>query len=92
MTKVVVKELVFDDYNLEHIQKHGVTRAECEKVSQDFLYHRRTHTERYIVVGRFGTRILTLVVKRRGAGVYYLVTARDASRKERQDLYEKEKS
>lgn len=91
MTRIVVKYLVFDEYNLEHIRKHNVTREEIEKIGKNFLYHRKTHTGRHFAVGRTGKRIITLVIRRISVGKYYLVTARDASKKERRDLYEKEK-
>lgn len=63
MTRIIVRYLVFDGYNLEHIKKHNVTRGEIEKLGKDFLYH---------------------------LGQYYVVSARDASKKERKDLYGKE--
>ena len=90
MTRIVVRYLVFDKYNLDHIKKHKVTRDEIEKVGKNFIYHRKTHTGRYLAVGRVGSRIITLVLRRISAGKYYPVTARDASKKERKDLYEKE--
>lgn len=90
MTRIIVRSLVFDKYNLEHIKKHKVTRSEIEKVGKKFVYHRKTHTGRYLLVGVVGLRMLTLVLKRVSPGKYYLVTARDASKKERKIVYEKE--
>ena len=90
MTRIVVKYLIFDEYNLEHIKKHSVTREEIEKLGKDFIYHRKTHTGRYLLVGRVSQRILTIIIRRKSQGKYYVVTARDASKKERRDLYEKE--
>lgn len=91
MTRIVVKELILDKYNLDHIRKHRVSREDVKEVGKNFVYHRRTHSERYLAIGRVGTRIITLVIKRKAVGKYYLVTARDSSKKERRDLYEKEK-
>lgn len=90
MTRIIVKYLVFDKRNLEHIKKHNVTRDEIEKVGKNFIYHRKTHTRRYLAVGRIELRIITIVVKRVATGEYYPITARDASKKERKYLYEKE--
>ena len=90
MTRIIVRYLVFDKYNLEHIKKHKVTRDEIEKVGKNFIYHRKTHTGRYLAVGRVDLRIITIVFRRISTGKYYPVTARDASKKERKDLYEKE--
>lgn len=91
MTRIVIKKFIWTEYNQEHIKKHKVTKEEIEKVGKDFIYHRKTHAGRYLAVGRVGTRIVTLVINRELQGHYYLVTARDASKKERKDLYEKEK-
>lgn len=90
MTRVIVRSLIFDKYNLEHIKKHDVSKEEIEQAGKNFIYHRRTHTGRYLAVGRVGSRIITLVIRRLSVGIYYVVTARDASKKERKDLYEKE--
>lgn len=91
MTRVVIRNLIWDEVNLEHIKEHGVSRSEVKEVKKNFLYHRKTHTGRYLAVARVGQRIITIIIKRKGLGKYYLVTARDASKKERRDLYEKEK-
>ena len=92
MTRVVIKKLIFDENNLEHVKKHNVSREEIEKAGKNFLFHRKTHTGRYLAVGRVGLRIITIVIRRESVGIYYPVTARDASKKERKDLYEKKKS
>lgn len=91
MTRIVVRYLVFDKYNLEHIKKHKVTRDEIEKVGKNFIYHRKTHTGRYLAIGRVGSRIITIVLKRISIGKYYLLTARDA-RKEKERIYMKKKT
>ena len=90
MTRIVVRYLIFDKYNLEHIKKHKVTWDEIEKVGKNFIYHRKTHTGRYLLVGRINLRIITIVIRRISTSKYYPVTARDASKKERKNLYEKE--
>jgi len=91
MTRIIVKYLVFDEYNLKHIKRHNVTTEEIKEVGKNFIYHRKTHTGRYLAVGRTGKRIITLVIRRISLGKYYLITARDASKRERKDIYEKEK-
>ena len=91
MTRIVIKELVWDAYNIEHIKKHNIKVDEAEGVGKYFISHKKGKSGRYIVVGRSGSRIISLIVRREKAGVYYLVTARDSSRKERKEIYEKEK-
>lgn len=58
---------------------------------RNIAYHRRTHSERYLTVGRSGKRIITVIVRRESPTTYYIVTARDANKKERRDVYEKER-
>ncbi len=92
MTKITIKELIWDQYNLEHIKKHNVTQKEVEEVAKSTLVHKKTTKSRYLIIGRSGTRILTVIVNRKGLGIYYPVTARDAAKKERRKVYEKEKN
>lgn len=91
MTRIVVKKLIWDDWNLEHIKKHNVSQQEVLEVTQNILTHEKARQDRYLIIGRTGTRILTVIVDREDVGVYYLVTARDAAKKERKKAYEKEK-
>lgn len=92
MTRIIVRELIWDGWNLRHINKHNVTKEEVEIVGENFTYHQKGKKDRYLVVGRSGSRIITIVIKRQAKGAYYLVTARDSDKKERRKLYEKEKN
>lgn len=91
MTRIKIKKLVWDSYNVEHIKKHNITVQEAEEAVENLIAHKKGKKARYIAIGRSGLRLLSLVVRRESTGVYYLVTARDASKKERRDVYEKEK-
>lgn len=91
MTRIIVKELIWDRINLEHIKKHNVIKGEAEDVPKNMLTHKIGKKGRYIAIGRSGSRLLSLVLSRKSPGVYYVVTARDASKKERSEIYEKEK-
>ena len=90
MTKIKVKTIIWEEWNVKHIKKHSVTESEVRSTALNFTYHEKTHNGRYLIVGRCGLRILTLIVRRLESGKYYLVTARDSSKKERKKLYEKE--
>ena len=92
MTKIVVRELIWDAWNIEHIRKHRVTQDEVIVSIRNTAYHRHAHSGRYLSVGRSGKRIITVILRRKRATTYYLVTARDANKKERSDVYEKEKN
>lgn len=89
MTRIVVKELIWDDWNIKHIGKHKVSREEVEQ-AKEIIYHRRTYDGKYLATGRSGNRLITIILRRKSIGKYYVVTARAASRKERRKIYEKE--
>jgi len=90
MTRIIVKEIIFDTWNKEHIKKHGVTEEEVKETGGNLIYHKRTYKGRYLLTGRAGRRLISFVLIRQGEGKYYLITARDASQKERRKVYEKE--
>lgn len=90
MTRIIIKELVWDEWNLKHISKHNVSKEEVEQ-ARGIIYHRRTHGGKYLATGKSGNRLITIILRRKSLGKYYVVTARDASKKERKVVYEKEK-
>lgn len=91
MTRIIVKEIIWNEANAEHIEKHGVSLLEVVEAGKRILFHKRTYGERYLTVSRVGSRLISLVLKRKSMGIYHLVTARDASKEERKVVYEKEK-
>lgn len=90
MTRIIVKELIWDEWNLEHIKKHNVSQEEVTEITHNIITHERVKQGRYLVIGRVGSRILSVIISRKGTGIYYIVTARDAAKKERRKVYEKE--
>lgn len=90
MTKIRLDQLVWDDWNIEHIKKHNVLRIETEDAINNIRAHRQGYDGRVILIGRSGARILAVLVKKEKAGEYYVITVRDADKKERKLLYEKE--
>lgn len=91
MTNVRVRKLLWDAVNAEHIAKHSVTVEQVEEVGKNQLAHIKGKKGRYVIIGRSGTRIISVILNRKGTGIYYPVTARDAAKKERKKVYEKEK-
>lgn len=91
MTRIKIKKLTWDEFNVEHIKKHNVTQDEVEGVARNIIAHKKAKLGRYLIIGRVGSRILSVAISRKGVGVYYPITARDAARKERRQVYEKEK-
>lgn len=89
MTKIIIKELIWDDWNIKHISRHNLTKEKVEG-AKEIIYHRRSYGGKYLATARNGKRLITIILSRKGIGKYYLVTARDASQKERRKVYEKE--
>jgi len=85
-----IKELVWDDWNVEHIKKHEVSVIEVEETYYQPINSFKSYQNRLIILGKTkNNRLLTLVLMKKNKGVYYLVTARDMSRKERKLTNEK---
>jgi uncharacterized protein len=83
--RVVIKKLVWDEWNITHIARHGITPNEVEEICRT-----NSQTE---VANKGRMRVTRLTKKRRIIStfldpepkddVYYPVSARDASKKER---------
>lgn len=90
MTRIIVKKLIWDKINALHIKRHKVTQIEVDEASKNIITHKKVKLGRYAIFSRVGSRILTVIINRKNTGVYYPVTARDAAKKERRKVYEKE--
>lgn len=81
---VRVRGLVWDDWNIAHITRHKVSVEEVEQAcrfgGKKVL---ETYGERLLVLGKSGRRLLTVVLAPEENDRFYVVTARDASKKER---------
>ena len=92
MNRRRIDRLYWDDWNREHIAKHGVVPEEAEEVVAGVPNVRETYKQRLQLIGpTLAGRMLTVIA---GAvpnqpGVYYTFSARPASRKERK-LYEQQ--
>ena len=91
MTRIIIRKLIWDKFNVEHIKKHNVTVNEVEEVAKNIITHKKAKLGRYLIMGRVGVRIISVAVNKQGAGIYYPATPRDSARKERKVVYEKEK-
>jgi hypothetical protein len=85
-----ITELVFDERNVEHIARHGVIPEEIEEVCYLNPFFTRARSRRgkrrYRVIGQTEDgRYLTIFLEPLGKGVYYPITARDATSKERRE-------
>lgn len=90
-------EFEWDNHNIGHVRKHKVEPGECEQaffnvpfiVKTDFIH---SHSEeRYFVLGKTNiNRILVVIFTIRKIRIR-VITARDASKKER-TIYETQKN
>jgi uncharacterized DUF497 family protein len=81
---VWIARIAWDDRSIDHIARHGVTQEEVEEVVGSSVFITRGRDDTYRAIGQtFGGRYLTVIVAPRGAGTYYVVTARDADPSER---------
>jgi uncharacterized protein len=79
-----VRRLIWDEWNVAHIARHEVTPHEVEEVCQGNLVALQSYKGRIIVIGPTKTgRMIAVVLYSEDEGVYYPITARPASRKER---------
>lgn len=79
-----ISRLIWDDQNRAHIARHDVTEFEVEEVCNGKPAPSETYGERIRVVGpTYEGRMLTVILAPKGEHIYYAVTARPTSRKER---------
>ncbi|HLF72173.1 MAG TPA: BrnT family toxin [Dehalococcoidia bacterium] len=81
---VYVRKLRWDIWNVAHIARHDVTPDEVQQVCKREPFASQTYRERLRLIGPTSAgRMLTIILEPEGAGVFYVITARPASRKER---------
>lgn len=90
-----LRRLVWDNWNLQHIARHGVSQEDVEAVCQgDPMFYRESYKGRLVLLGRgLDGRVLAVVlgpVPNAPDGTYYPFTARPADRSERR-AYERQK-
>jgi len=86
-----IHELLFDEWNEDHIVRHQIIPEEVEEICLSDPFVSKTRQSRLRVIGQTDAgRYLTVILAPQGQGVYYPVTARDATHAERR-LYLKKK-
>ena len=85
-----IEDLVWDEWNKEHIKKHEVTILEVGEACWRPIKIYRTYKNRLIILGRTKKdRKLAIVLAKQDGNLYYVITARSMSRKERRTINEK---
>jgi len=78
-----IKDIIVTKEAERHITKHKVKRKEVLEVLNNFKFIQRKK-KRLLVYGKTNSgRILTIVLERREAGLYSLMTARDGTKSEK---------
>ena len=87
-----IERLVWDNWNVLHIARHHLTPDQVEEVCQGDPLIQVTYTRRFLLTGPTseGTMFSVVLEPEDDQGTYYVVTARSASRKERQS-YQQQK-
>lgn len=84
-----IAHLDWDYWNLEHIQKHQVTREKVEEVVGSIPVFRESYRNRFLMIGHTASgRPLAVAIgpSPNRPGAYYVFSARTAHRMERRDL------
>ncbi len=90
---IVIEELIINKDRPEHIVKHDVTESEVREVVDGNFTYVQGKLGRWILIGKTkrGRMLAVIVGAREKSGVYGLVTARSADKKERSFYEEFEK-
>ena len=89
---LAVRRLIWDSWNVAHIARHQVNPNQAEEVCHADPVVQQGNKGRYLVFGPAKSgRLLTVVLDPKGEGIYYPVTARPASKRERA-IYVQEKA
>jgi uncharacterized DUF497 family protein len=81
-----IDRLEWDEWNTEHIEKHGISIEEIESVISDDPVATESYKNRLLVIGpSWLGRMIAVVIGRVPAteGAWYVFSARPASRRER---------
>jgi hypothetical protein len=85
-SRLQIDRLDWDDWNIPHIARHNVTPRDVEEVVTGDASFRETYKGRFQLVGpTLSGHMLAVILGPvpHQPGVYYVFTARPASRKER---------
>jgi uncharacterized DUF497 family protein len=85
MFMIVIDRLIWDEKNRAHIARHDVSISEVEEVCHNHPVFISGHSGRLMVIGPSdsGKALFVVLDPKDGKGIWYVVTARSADRKER---------
>lgn len=83
MTRIEINNLIWDEWNLEHVKKHSLTKRIVEKAILNIKAFKYGYKGRIVLICELNSKSISIIVDRKVEGKYYVVTARSADRKER---------
>ncbi|MBM4402573.1 MAG: BrnT family toxin [Candidatus Cloacimonetes bacterium] len=88
--QISITKFIWDKWNKEHIKIHKLKVKEIEEVRFSHFKTKETYEGRIMLFGQTkNKRLLTIVLAPKNSGKFYVVTARDMSKKERKLYQEK---
>ena len=89
--EIELSELQWDEFNVSHIEKHGVTMIEIQEACLNQIDVLAGYDGREMLFGKTNDgRYVTVILAIKTKNIYYVVTARDTSKKERRYVYDQE--
>jgi uncharacterized DUF497 family protein len=77
---LVVKKLILDKKNIQHIARHYVSIDELREVFDNYFFAEKTKQKRRLVIGEtLDGRIIVVPLEGKGKGRFYPLTAYDAN-------------
>lgn len=81
---MLIKNLIWDEWNIEHIARHNVKPEEVEQVCQGKHLANKWKNKTYRVIGQTSDgRYLTIFLAPRVTNSYFPITARECTLKEK---------
>ena len=82
---LIIKRLIWDEWNTAHIARHKIIPDEVEKICHSDALVEEGHTGRLLIIGlaKVNKMITVIIDPEPEEGIYYVVTARSSSKRER---------
>lgn len=88
--QINISKFIWNKWNKEHIKTHKVSVGEIEEIRLSRFKTKETYEGRLMLFGQSKSkRLLTVVLVPKDNGKFYVVTARDMSKKEQKFYQEK---
>lgn len=87
---MLIKNLIWDEWNIDHITRHNVRPEEVEQVCKERHLANKWKNKTYRVIGKTANgRYLTIFLGPRNNKSYYPITARDSTLREKREYKNK---